>query len=342
MSTFHHSIKRSFIVISLVCLLVLVATTLVCGAKSGTETPIIRWSERLTSQSLLFLSGGFIEKYDLNYKGVNLNTGVEVRDALLSGAIDIGEVGVTPMLTGLARDPKHAYIIGASSFGGGKYAVVVRVDSPYQKMEELVSKKIAVKVGSGCYSAFFMWAKNNGYDPERDFQILDMGDVDAMAALEVGSVDAVVYWEPIPALLIAKGVAREIFNFKGLVQNPVFLLARRDFADKHPEAVAKFLAAWADVNQMITFNVGEAAQIISEEFAKRGTDIPVEALKLSLQKETFEIWLYPSLIREVQKSFAYLQEQNKVPAGIKLDWADIIRPDFVARAQEILIEKMEH
>ncbi|MBC7077161.1 MAG: ABC transporter substrate-binding protein, partial [Synergistales bacterium] len=209
-------------VAAFLCVLALVSLLVGCAGKPEAQPPAtgktgepaqqpsvtIRWSDRLTPQGILFKGGGYPEKYGLKLDSKLFPTGTEIRDALISGDLDIGELGITPMLTGLVRAPGKLCAVGVSSFGGGKYSVVVRKDSKYENMKDLVGKKLAVKVGSGCYTAFLLWAKSQGLT-EKDFQILDMGDVDAMAALETKSVDAVVYWEPIPSLLIAKGLARE-------------------------------------------------------------------------------------------------------------------------------------
>ncbi|MHB1417735.1 MAG: ABC transporter substrate-binding protein [Chloroflexota bacterium] len=314
-------------------------------AAAGNDKPAemtnvsIRWSDRLTPQGILFKGGNYAEKYGLDVQYVMFPSGTEIRDALVSGDLDIGEVGITPALTGLVRAQDSIQIIGVSSFGGGKYSVVVGKDSSYQNMKDLVGKKIAVKVGSGCYTAFMLWAQGQGLDAEKDFQVLDMGDVDAMAALETKSVDAVVYWEPIPSLLIAKGLAREIFNFKGLVNNPVFLMVRTEFAEKNPEAVARFLAAWADMDQMMVFNVPQAAEISSKGLSGQGIEVPPDAYALALGKETYEIWLYPELIKETTGLFQSLQDADKIPKDAKLDWTKIYRPEYASRAHEILVEK---
>ncbi len=312
------------------------------AAKSGAQsarTYTVRWSDRLTPQGILFKGGRYAQKYGLDVKYAMFPSGIEIRDALISGDIDIGEVGITPALTGLARAADKMIIVGVSSFGGGKYEVIVGKNSPYKDIKDLVGKKIAVKVGSGCHTAFLLWAKSQGLNAEKDFQLLDMGDVDSMAALETKSVDAVVYWEPIPALLISKGIGREIFNFAGLVNNPVYLMARRDFAEKNPEAVARFLAAWQDTNQMMVFNLKGAAQISSKELSSQGIAVPPEAYAIALTKETYEIWLYPDLIKETQGLFSSLQADNKIAKDAKIDWQQVIKPEYAARAHEILVEK---
>ncbi len=225
------------------------------GSAAASEPLEARWSYRLTPQNIIFIDGKYPQRYGITVKPILFKTGIEARDGLIAGAIDVGELGVTPAITALARSQKDLAIVAVSSFGGGKYRVVVPKNSPIKSMDALRGKKLAIKVGSGNYTAFLMWAKAKGYDI-KDFQINDVGDTEAMSAMEAGSVDAVIYWEPIPAILVAKGMAREIFNFDGFVQNPVYLVARRDWLKKSPQAATHLLAAWIEAQSLKTTSSG--------------------------------------------------------------------------------------
>lgn len=299
----------------------------------------IRLADRLTTTSVLFKGKNYADKYGLKVETTPFASGTEIRDALISGDIDVGDVGITPLLTALSQTSDSLSVVGISGFGGGNYSVVVGTDSSYAKIEDLVGKKIAVKVGSGCYSAFLLWAQNAGYDGEKDFQILDMGDVDAMAALENGSVDATVYWEPIPSILESKGVGKIIADYDGLVNNPTFLVARTEFVDQNPELVARFVAAWADMSQMMFLHVDEAAKISAEELNSGGIEITEELYKKILPKTQNQIWLYPDLLDEAKESFEILKASGKTDANAQIDWSKVYRADITAKAQEILIDE---
>lgn len=296
----------------------------------------VKWTYRLTPQNIVFFDGKFPEKYGINIKQVSLPTGTEARDALLAGEVDVAELGVTPALTALVKSPNSLAIIGSSSFGGGKYRVVVKKNSPIQSMDQLVGKKIAVKVGSGCYTAFLMWVNNKGYDIKQ-FSCADMGDTDAMAALESNSVDAVVYWEPIPSILIAKGLAREIFNFDGLVENPVYLVANRTWLVNNPEAAIRLMAAWVETDHFIMFKPAEAAKISSEALSKKGINISAEAYMNSFAHERYEPWIYPALVEETKQTFKFLKENNKISGEI--DWSKAIQVQYLTDAYKMVMAK---
>lgn len=329
--------KRTVSRIALLGVLLVISGVWFSRASAAASEPLeVRWSYRLTPQNIIFIDGKYPQRYGVTVKPILFKTGIEARDGLIAGAIDVGELGVTPAITALARSQKDLAIVAVSSFGGGKYRVVVPKNSPIKHMEELRGKKLAIKVGSGNYTAFLMWAKAKGYDI-KDFQINDVGDTEAMSAMEAGSVEAVIYWEPIPAILVAKGIAREIFNFDGFVQNPVYLVARRDWLKKSPQAATHLLAAWIEAQEFIQHNVPEAAKISAEALTKRGINISAEAYKLALGHEYYEPWLYPMLIKETLETYQFLVKDGKTPANI--DWKTAFEASYLGEAQKLVVQQ---
>lgn len=296
----------------------------------------MRWGFRLTPLNIVLGNGDYAKKYGLEIENVNTPAGPEARDALLAGAIDAGELGVTPALTALAQAPKDLVVIAVSSTGGGKYRVVVPKDSPIQTMDQLKGKKIAIKVGSGNHTAFLIWLNQKGLT-EKDFQIVNVGDTEAIAAMVSKSVDAVLYWEPIPAILVHKGVAREIFNFDGFVQNPVLIVARRAWVEQNPDAAARFMAAWMDAQQFTAFRTDEAAKISADALTKKGIDIPAEVYRRSLGHELYESWFYPAVISEVRQTWDFLKKSNKVKGEI--NWAQAFDARYQAEGLKLLVQE---
>ena len=304
------------------------------AAVSGPAT--IRWGYRLTPLNIVLVNSGYDQKYNLKLETKLFPDGPDSRDALLAGTIDAAELGVTPALTALAQAPKDLVAIGVSETGGGKYRVVVPKDSPIQNMEQLKGKKIAIKVGSGNYTAFMLWAKQQGLT-EKDFQIVNAGDTEAMAAMESKSVDAVAYWEPIPSILVAKGLAREIFNFNGFVQNPVLIVVRRDWIAKNPEAVKRFMAAWEDAQQFVTFYTDQAAKTSADALKKHGVSIDADVYRLSLSHSMYESWFYPALLDEVRSTWDFLKSAGKAKGDI--DWSKAFDSSYQAAGLQIMVQE---
>lgn len=296
----------------------------------------VRWAYRYTPQNVVFVNGGFSQKFGLHLQSILFSTGLDAQDALISGSVDVAEVGVTPALTSLANDPGKLEIIGVSSYGGGIYRTVVPVHSSIHSMKQLVGKKIAIKVGSGCYTAFLLWVKQNHLNIN-DFKIVDLGDTAAMSALETKSVDAVIYWEPIPAELVAKGVARQIFSFQGLVDNPVYLLARTQWVRQNPQAAARLMAAWGAAEEYMNFHPLQAARMSIRVLSRAGLGIPVGAYEQAITASINEPWLYGQLIQETKGTLAFLKQEGKVSGSI--NWTQAINPVPMAQGMELLVRQ---
>ncbi|MEW6046108.1 MAG: ABC transporter substrate-binding protein [Bacillota bacterium] len=325
---------RRSIALGIVLVFFVVAVSALGWAASPSGT--VRWSYRLTPEDIVFTKGKFAERYGVTVQSVLFATGIEARDALIAGAIDVAELGVSPAVTALARAGRNLVIIAGDEYGGGKYRVVVPKGSPIKTVDELRGKKVAIKVGSGNYTAFLQWVQSRGYNI-KDFQIVDVGDADAVAAMESRSVDAVIYWEPIPAILVAKGIAREIFDFEGYVTNPVWVVARREWVEKNPDLVARFLAGWIEALAFMTEKPAEAAEIISKALAERGIDIPATAYTQALKHDRYEPWLHPFLIRDTIEVHRFLVRENRAPANI--DWKVAFDPRPLAQAMQLVVER---
>jgi sulfonate transport system substrate-binding protein len=287
---------------------------------------------RLTNTSIAVTDGGFAERYGVKVDIAKLPTGVEANEALLTGAIEVGEVGITPFVTLLSRSP-DVVAIGVVSSGGGLYRTVVATDSPYQSMDDLKGKKVAIRVGSGNYSAFLTYIASRGWK-ETDFQIVNVGDTEAIAALAAHSVDAVIYWEPIVSVLIAKGIARPIFSFKGIVENPVFLVANRKALAERPQAFAKYLAAFMDGQALLTQDVPKAAQLVTAAMNRSGQQIDGKAIEMSIPATDYKIALTDAAKADAKANFELLKKAGKL-RGAEPDWSKAFDGSVIAAAEKL-------
>jgi sulfonate transport system substrate-binding protein len=308
------------------------ATIFAMAGLASAETNTVRFSYRLTTTSIAMTKGGFAERYGLKIEPVQFTTGIEANEGLITGTIDVGLIGITPTSTILTKTDK-VIAIGVSDFGGGRYKAVVRKDSPYHDMKDLLGRKIAIKVGSGNYAAFLIYINSQGWK-ESDFGIFNAGDTEAIAALEEGSVDAVVYWEPIVSILIAKGVARPIFSFKGVVQNPVFLIANREFATKNPHTMAKFIAAFMDAQDYLTHDVPKAAKLIASTLAEAGQKTDPKIYELSLPAVTYDVHMTPPLVQDLKDNWQLLSRKGKLK-GAEPNWSHDIDHSYIQMAEKI-------
>lgn len=273
---------------------------------------------RLTETTIVLVKGGFLEKYAITPILIPYASGVEMRDGVIAGDIIFGEIGVMPAITAMTLvSPTEIVLLGVYESGGEKYAVVVHKDSPYQSFSDLLGKVIGIKIGSGCYSAFLRYIGLKGWKLE-DFQIRDVGEAEAISALVAGSIDAVIYWEPIPSVLEEQGVARRLMTFSyeetGLhIENPIVLMAYRPWIVRNKDATIRFLAAFIEAMTFCRENTAAAAQLVFSTMKAEGVQTySAEIYKKSMSRRSYPIYFNDYLIEDMRYVAEFLYNRGNI------------------------------
>lgn len=183
------------------------------------------------------------------------DSGMAQIEALPAKQWVLGGTGGVPMMFGALRH--NAYLLGIGNDESVTNAVLVRPDSPilktkgfnpkhpevFGKPEDVKGKTIlATTISSGHY-AMSLWLKALGLT-DKDVVIKNMDPAQCVAAFEKGIGDAVVLWAPQMYNGMKKGwkIASDVKKAGGFV--PIVLIGDKDWCDKNPEAVAKFLKVY--------------------------------------------------------------------------------------------------
>jgi ABC-type nitrate/sulfonate/bicarbonate transport system substrate-binding protein len=193
-------------------------------------------------------------------EGLDLNllffdSGMGQMEALPAKAWVLGATGGTPMVVGAARYGAQLIAIGNDeSFTN---VVMVRPDNPIMKVKgwnpkypevygspELIKgKTVLVTTVSSAHFALSTWLKVFGLK-DSDVVIKNMEQSQAVAGFESGIGDIVALWAPHLYTGLAKGwkIAGNVHTSgAGL---PIVMLGDKDFCEKNPETVAKFLRVY--------------------------------------------------------------------------------------------------
>lgn len=162
-------------------------------------------------------------------------------EGLASGQFDIGMFGDIPGFSLLAQGFPGKVI--AAGLGGPAREVVMVKDAAYKNIHDLKGKKIGVTRGSTNELLFEAILKKEGLTAS-DFSLVNLKHEDKPQALQLGQVDAVVVWEPGPALITVKGIGRRLMTSDQYVDDNVgVLIASNDILKRDPDAVVRFLRA---------------------------------------------------------------------------------------------------
>jgi sulfonate transport system substrate-binding protein len=183
--------------------------------------------------------------------------GPQLLEALNAGSIDVGNAGEAPPIFAQAAGVNLVYFGNQPPFPKGE-GVLVRKDSPIKNVLELKGKRIALNKGSNVH--FFLIKLLEKYGLEFD-QITPayLTPADAWAALEGGSVDAWVIWDPYMTAAIDRSGARILQDAEGVAANREFFLADRRFAQAHPDIL---LAVRDAVNRSGTWVTTKPEEVV--------------------------------------------------------------------------------
>lgn len=133
--------------------------------------------------------------------------------------------------------------------------VLVRKDAPYNSVEELKGKPVALTSEvTTLYNLFDFMMRKRGLNIEKDFQLKKLGAPVIIAVLEKGEVEGGLLWEAHVSRLLTSGKYRTIFGFRDELSRilnvkvmPVIWLAGLEpWVKENAALVTKLRAAWTE------------------------------------------------------------------------------------------------
>lgn len=179
---------------------------------------------------------------DLEGTFVGFPFGGPLNEAALAGSVDVVLTADQPAATLLARDGAFT-IVGRLMYN--RVAIYVPPDSPIQAVEDLKGKRVAMPFGAAAQRDALAAIEASGLDPATEIESINLDVLEQAAIVQGGSssswgdIDALVGFDPTPAIFEAQGQARMLHVGQVVA---VVMMADEFLAD---EAVAsQFLRAY--------------------------------------------------------------------------------------------------
>ncbi|MDO9633279.1 MAG: ABC transporter substrate-binding protein, partial [Humidesulfovibrio sp.] len=247
------------------------------------------------------------------------DSGMAQLEALPAKQWVLGGTGGVPMMFGALRH--NAYLIAIGNDESVTNAVLVRPDSPILKTkgfnkkfpevfgspESVKGKTILVTTISSGHYAMSLWLKSLGLT-DKDVIIKNMDPAQCVAAFQKGIGDAVVLWAPQMYNGLKKGwkVASDVKKAGGFV--PIVLIGDKDYCDKNPQEVAKFLKVYFRGIDLIR----KDGEKLSPDYKKF---LSWAGLRMSEDEAKMDLNLHPVFTLEEQlKMFDSSKGQSQVQA----------------------------
>ncbi|MBI5035739.1 ABC transporter substrate-binding protein [Candidatus Micrarchaeota archaeon] len=165
---------------------------------------------------------GALENNSLQAEFKAFNYGGPMVGAALSKQLDVVFLGDLPALILLSKSEGWTIVGRLFEYNDGA-SLMVPLESGTTGVEELAGKKIAVPFGSGPHVHLLRALEEGELPASASFVNLDVLEIIALVQANGnkswGGADAVAVWEPAPALLERKKLARRIANY-----NPVAVI----------------------------------------------------------------------------------------------------------------------
>jgi NitT/TauT family transport system substrate-binding protein/sulfonate transport system substrate-binding protein len=238
---------------------------------------------------------GWDKAEGFNFKLLMFDSGMAQMEALPAKQWVVGGTGGVPMLFGALRH--NAYLLAIGNDESVTNAVLVRPNSPilntkgYNKKfpevfgspESVKGKTILCTTISSAHYAMSLWLKSLGLS-DKDVIIKNMDQAQCVAAYEKGIGDAVVLWAPHMYNGMKKGwkIASDVRKAGGFL--PIVLVGDKDYCDKNPQEVAKFLKIYFKGIDMIR---ADGASKLAPDYKKfltwGGLRVTEDEAKMDLQ-----------------------------------------------------------
>ncbi|WP_280152040.1 ABC transporter substrate-binding protein [Piscinibacter sp. XHJ-5] len=260
---------------------------LLAGALAGAQAETIRVAIGTQDTTINCATGGLLirelkllEKYlprDGKYKDVtydiqwkNFTSGAPLTNEMVADKLDIGSMADFPGSNNGAaflkagKQSLFITVLSGSTLGSGNGIVVPR-DSKVTLLSELKGRTISVPFASTAHGMLLRAVAAQGWDPQKDVNIITQAPEVAGPALQAGKIEAHADFVPFAELFEHRGIARKIYD-GSQANTPTYhgSLVNAEYARKHPEIVIAFLRAALEADRLIAAEPEKYSELIEK------------------------------------------------------------------------------
>jgi ABC-type nitrate/sulfonate/bicarbonate transport system substrate-binding protein len=230
-------------------------------------------------------------------------------DAVLAGKADLATVGETPIVRA-AVSGQPCVIIASICEIERAILIIGRKDKGVSAPPDLKDKRVGVVAGTTADFFLHIYLITSYIDP-KEVKIVSLMIDQVAEALLNGEVDAVSTWMPYTTILRDKlDLNATVLQEQSIYTMTWNVVAAKDFAEKNPERIKKFLLAISKANKFIAEHNTEAREVCSIYI---GTDSPLFNREWS--NYFFTMKLDQSLLLNLEDQARWISEKEGAREG---------------------------
>lgn len=246
-------------------------------------TPVIRIGYQRYSTLVILKESGALEKALANRANVvwsEFVAGPQLLQALVAGALDLGQTGDAPPVFASAATPDALVYVGHEPPAPLAEAILVPKDSSIQTLGDLKGKRIALNRASNVHW-FLLQALHKAGLSFHDIKPAYLTPPSARSAFESGQIDAWAIWDPYLSGALSSG-SRILTTAQNIVANREFFLARREFSDNQPGLLREALHQIAQTDAWAQGHKPEVSHLLATQ-----TGLPYDTVYSAIKTRDF-------------------------------------------------------
>lgn len=259
-------------------------------------------------------SGAFA-KQGLELELIQFTTGLELFQAMIGGSLDMLSTGAV-VSNFPARGQGKVFLMNNIEYATAQ--LWVREDAGIKTVADLNGKQISTTTGTTAHVFLDRALRSGNLDPAKDVRLVNQRMTEAVTSFISGAVPAVALWVPFDSVIRQKlPGARKLIDASAFFPEAAIMggwAARNDYYDKNRAVIAKLIAAWAEVNDVVTGKPDAAAEMLQKTQYK---EVPLADFK-----EQFK----------ASKYYTNAEWRTRYQDGTVTKWLQQVTDFFVANA----------
>ena len=206
---------------------------------------------------------GQFNKSGLKVELVQFNNGGDLMTAMASGDVDIGYVGIAPVLSSIEKGVPVKVISSAQTEGSG---IVVTQNSGINSVADLKGKSIATPGEASIQFSLLTYYLKTGNLTTDDLNVSAMKVPSMNDALKTGQIDGIVTFQPYVSIAANDSNNKVLADSKEILPNHpcCVVVASDDFIKNHKNETLTILDIHANATNFINENVanGSADEVV--------------------------------------------------------------------------------